>query len=86
MNPRRPKDRLKSYKACASAGMNPGPVYIAHFIDGHVRRMSYWAQAGKPLTGERGQRLCVSVEPDRTFDHGEIELAGVVTPDGRAAS
>ena len=79
---RRPsKRRLKSIKAIARACMWPPPCYIAHFTDGHARRMTFWSQAGKRIDTERGKHLCKLVEPDREFQRGEIQVDGYTIPE-----
>ena len=71
--------RKTSYKAIAADGTADSLVYIAHFSDDIVRRMSFWSKAGKPIDHERGKRLCMSVEPGRHFVYGEVSVGGKVT-------
>ncbi len=67
-------------QAQCNKGMWPAPVYIAHYSDGKVRRMSFWSKVGQPMDTERGKRLCLSVDPTRHLVYGEIDLDGDIRP------
>jgi len=56
--------------------MYPQPVYVAHFIDGTAKRMSFYSPADKPLDTERGRAVALSVAFGKQFIAGHVEIEG----------